>query len=443
MVEKMKVDVIYFIEHVARELDIACAIKALLEKDREISVVIKSIAHDLESTVSYYDPRVVILPYCNGVVNRPPEKMIPDWPHARYLSLTFEQVLGKAQLEYIREKDEFTRKFLFYSVWGDFYRQILEETGVEACNIRVNGSPTLNLYRSPYRFYYPQKKSALSELYNLDPQKRWVFIPGNYAWAFYHDKLLRDRIQRGFNPDHAYQYRAFSQTSLAQTAAWWAHPDLNNVELIVRPRPATPEQDFREMLASFGVQIPAHMHIIKDGTVREWIMASDIVMSSFSTTLIEAAVAYKPIYMLTPVPLPDFIYSDWYVHVDKIDTLEAFTRVCTAPDLEPNWTRLGDWIDHTLFSGSDAIHNISATILELTGWDPPPGTARGNCPGFETPGSPVLLPQIQKKCLEGLPGTAQSLRCPDTGAKKASSRARSPFTRYDQPECEPLERRSW
>ena len=361
----MKVDVLYFIEHIARELDIACAIKALLEKDRDIAVVIKSIAHDLEATVSQYDPRVVILPYCNGVINRPPEKMIPDWPRARYLSLTFEQVLGKAQLDYVREKDEFTRKHLFYSVWGDFYRQFLEKTGVQGENIRVNGSPTLNLYRNPYRDYYPQGKADLAKMYDLDASKRWIFVPGNYGWAFFHDKLVRDRVRRGFNPEHAYQYREFSRASLEQTAAWWASPDLAAVELIVRPRPATPEKDFREMLASFGITILPHMRIIKDGTVREWIMASDIVMSSFSTTLIEAAVAHKPIYMLTPVPLPDFIFTDWYDHVGKIESLESFKGVCTAPNLEPNWTRLEDWVESTLFSGSDAIRNISTTILEL------------------------------------------------------------------------------
>jgi hypothetical protein len=69
--------------------------------------------------------------------------------------------------------------------------------------------------------------------------------------------------------------------------------------------------------------------------------------------------------MLTPVPLPDFIFTDWYDYVEKIESLEAFKRVCTSPGLDPNWTRLGGWVDRTLFSGSDAIKNIAGTILEL------------------------------------------------------------------------------
>lgn len=377
----MQVDVIFFIEHVARELDIACAIKALLENEHGVSVVIKSIAHELEETVSFYHPQVVVLPYCNGVINHPPEKMIPHWPNARYISLTFEQVLGKAQLDYIRKKDEFTRKFLFYSVWGEFYRQILLDTGVDPQNIRINGSPTLNLYRPPYRFFYPQDKVTLASQYGLSPDKRWIFVPENYGWAFFHDRLVRDRIQRGFNPQHAYQYREFSLRSLEETAAWWcALGQRMDAELIVRPRPATPENDFRAKFSEFGLSIPPHLHIIKDGTVREWIIASDIVMSSFSTTLIEAAVAHKPVYMLTPFPLPDFLYSEWYDDVEKIHTLEAFVRVCSGVSLNNNWFKLENWVNQTLFSGADAIQNIVETIMDLLDHtiqlDPPTEIAR-------------------------------------------------------------------
>ncbi|MCJ7700732.1 MAG: hypothetical protein MUO62_04040 [Anaerolineales bacterium] len=362
----MKNDIIFFVEHVARELDIACAIKAILSKDRGISVNIKSIAHDLDKTVTLPEPKLVILPHCNGVINRPPEKMIPKWPNAKYLSLAYEQVLGKAQLEYLSEKDEFTSQYVFHSVWGDFYREILIKTGVQADHIRVNGSSTLNLYRRPYRKFYPQDKSLLAEKHGLSLQKRWVFIPGNYGWAFFHDKLVRDRIKRGFDPDQAYQYREFSRRSLELTAKWWTKLSKEtDVELIVRPRPATPEQDFRDKLSEYGVPIPPHMHIIKDGTVREWIMVSDIVMSSFSTALIEAAVAHKPIYMLTPVPLPDFIFTDWYDYAPKIQTQESFTQICTKPDIEPNWKDLENWVYRKLSSDGDAILNIVETINEI------------------------------------------------------------------------------
>jgi len=362
----MNTDIIYFVEHAARELDIACAIKSILSKDKGISVTIKSLVHDLDKTVALPEPKMVILPYCNGVVNQPTEKIIPMWPNAKYLSLAYEQVLGKAQLEYLSEKDEFTRQYVFHSVWGDFYKEVLLKTGVKAENIRTNGSPTLNLYRSPYSNFYPQDKITLAKEHGLSLEKRWIFIPGNYGWAFFHDKLVRDRIKRGFNPEQAFQYREFSQRSLALTAKWWAEMSSGtDVELIVRPRPATPEKDFREKLALYDVAIPPHVHIIKDGTVREWILVSDIVMSSFSTTLIEAAVAHKPIYMLTPTPLPEFIFTDWYDFAPKIVTKDTFDRICTSPEVEINWKPLENWVYQTLSTDGDAIMNIVETIYAI------------------------------------------------------------------------------
>ena len=92
----MKTDIIFFVEHVARELDIACAIKAILLNEQGVTVEIKSIVHDLDETVTLPEPALVILPHCNGVENRPPEKMLPKWPNAKFLSLAYEQVLGKA-----------------------------------------------------------------------------------------------------------------------------------------------------------------------------------------------------------------------------------------------------------------------------------------------------------------------------------------------------------
>jgi hypothetical protein len=41
------VDVLIFVEHVARELDIACAIRHLLQTDHQISVQIASYCHGL------------------------------------------------------------------------------------------------------------------------------------------------------------------------------------------------------------------------------------------------------------------------------------------------------------------------------------------------------------------------------------------------------------
>jgi hypothetical protein len=70
-------------------------------------------------------------------------------------------------------------------------------------------------------------------------------------------------------------------------------------EPILRPRLITPLEDFVAAVRRVVPDIPSRMHISEPGTVREWIMASDVTVSSHSTSLIEAAVARKPAFMHT------------------------------------------------------------------------------------------------------------------------------------------------
>ena len=66
--------------------------------------------------------------------------------------------------------------------------------------------------------------------------------------------------------------------------------------------------------------VPARMHFIKEKSVREWIMASDMVISSLSTSLVEAAIAGKPAYLLEPYPCPEFLQVDWQDYITTIST---------------------------------------------------------------------------------------------------------------------------
>ena len=89
------VDIVYFVEHIARELDIACAVKAILEREGGASVEIASISHQLENVLSDYHPRVVALPYCVAVHEAGLDKIVRQWPGAHYINLAYEQVLGE------------------------------------------------------------------------------------------------------------------------------------------------------------------------------------------------------------------------------------------------------------------------------------------------------------------------------------------------------------
>jgi surface carbohydrate biosynthesis protein len=372
------VDILYFIEHKARELDIACAVKYLIENRHPLSVEIRSIVLDLEKTLTQFSPRLIVLPFCVSINSLNLEKIVSRWPAARYVNLSYEQLLGEAQKKFKAPADDFARNCVLHHAWGDFFREFLLDSGVPEQNIVVNGNPSYALYQEPYKRFYGDVRNELAQKFELNPGKRWVFVPENYGWAFFENHMLRDRIKRGFDSEHAYIYRDFSVDSLRTAAEWWcAGALLDEVELIIRPRPAVPRDIFQEKIEGMVGDLPDQLHIIKDGSAREWILASDVIFSSYSTTLLEAAAAQKPFYMLVPYPFPEFIHVDWNDLADQVKTVDQFLSILTQPSLDHNWTTLEAWVKETMLSQGDPIARQAGILVSVVNKEidvPDPGT---------------------------------------------------------------------
>ena len=145
-------DILWLVEHVARELDTACAIKAIIENNYDISIEIKNIYYHAEEILSSYRPKVVIHPFfyfVDGALAT--EDYVKMWPHATHLNLAWEQIHYKAHLEIKAPSDEFSQRSVIHHAWGDFYEKYLLDAGVPDNNIFVNGQPVYQLYKAPYR----------------------------------------------------------------------------------------------------------------------------------------------------------------------------------------------------------------------------------------------------------------------------------------------------
>lgn len=363
--DKRNVDILLFVEHVVRELDIACAIKYLLDKRHGVSLEIASIVFDLENTLERWQPQVVALPFCLGANTYGIRRILPVWNDAVYVNLSYEQIFYKINKEYRVPQDTFVREHLLHHAWGDFYAEYLQSHGVPKKHIVINGNPSYTLYRLPYSAYF-ESRTDLAKRYRLDASKRWVFIPENYKTAFLPEHTLQKYIRLGADESETYQHRDFDLASLREVIQWWVQAArLGTVELIVRPRPVTPKARFMKACLEMGGEIPQHLHIIKDGTVREWGLASDVVVSSYSTTLIEAAVADKPIYILMPIPFPEFLQQEWYDLVPKIESLSAFLQVTTNSELLSPGEPLKAWAERTMMSRGDAIRNLADLLASV------------------------------------------------------------------------------
>ena len=430
MKTKKQVNIVLFVEHVARELDIACVIKFLMGERHGLSLEIASLVYDLPETIKKYQaPTLVITPYCYSALEVGVYDLLRAWPHASFVNLAWEQIFQKINQTFKAPYDDFARRHVLHIVWSDLVKEYLVEYGTLRENIVVNGNPNLALYESPYCHYFDTRKK-LAETFKIDPDKRWVFIPENYGAAFYNRERLRNYSRRGVSRTAAYSYRKFALASLEKVIQWLKQAAVQeDTEIIVRPRPATPEAKFRALFLEAGGPLPKRLHILKGGTVREWIMASDIVASSYSTTLIEAAVARRPVFMLAPIPFPDFLYNNLYELVPKIEDFSDLISVVKGQSRVDSWRPLREWAVSTMLGSGDPIVNLTDLLNSIYRKKGPVPLSIYN----DSATKPLLNPTVGYRARRQLAFLARKtlLRLPGSGSKQFISYECDEFNELD------------
>ena len=104
--------------------------------------------------------------------------------------------------------------------------------------------------------------------------------------------------------------------------------------------------------------IPARLNIIKEGTTREWILASDSTFSSYSTSLIESSIAQKPSFMLAPQKFPEYLDADWHGMIAHVETYREFRDAACLSDFGSELNALGKWAKLEMMGNGDPISNL-------------------------------------------------------------------------------------
>lgn len=350
------IDILYLYEKAVRELDIACAIKYLAQQQYGLQVEIAQQNYGYESIIKKFWPRVIVLPFCYQ--ERSQNSYLIRFRNSVFFNLTWEQLFYPGNQAAKTPRGQFAVNHVVHHAWSNFYSDLLRQQGVPPQHIFLNGNPAYALYLEPYRRYFKQRMELASE-YGLDPRKRWVFFPENYNWAFYSEAMLQQMINDGQASAQVYAMREFSSRSFEAVMRWCeALMDDPGIELIVRPRPATLPDDFRMRVQQVIPSLPERFRIIQAESVREWVMASEVVVSSYSTTLIEAAFVEKRAYMLEPYPLSEALAQEWHQLIPHLTTSAQFLEVCRSTTSLVEDKRLGEWARSTMMANGDPIQNL-------------------------------------------------------------------------------------
>ncbi|MBN1655041.1 MAG: hypothetical protein JXA30_14830 [Deltaproteobacteria bacterium] len=362
-------DILYFIEHPSRELDTATAVKYFCEKKFNLRVVILSLPLGFRDATHKYRAKVAVFPflissdikfyYQGGYY-------INHWKNVTYFNLNFEQYFYSANRSFKAPKDDFARSRVYQQAWSNAFRDYLVEFGVDPAKIFVNGNSNFMLYREPYRKLYANK-IELGRKYELDHSKAWILLAENYGWAFLSDRELNTRIDHGFERSSAYRCREVNKQNISKVLRWLHDlcADRNNIEIILRPRPAVSIAEWKDTIEKEIGHLPSGLHIIKNGTIKEWILSSDIVLSSVSTCLMDAVVADKPAYILEPVRFPQEFVPEWFDKLDHLTSYEEFLSTVDKPVFNRRHAALRDDIIVENLANGDPIQNLAGYLSTL------------------------------------------------------------------------------
>jgi hypothetical protein len=361
---RKRIDVLWLVEHIAREMDVACAVRAMARRRNGLEITVRNLFLDAREMLETCEPRVVVHPFFYFVRGAlATEDFVEAWPGAVHFNLAWEEIHYKAHRKIKAPADEFTKKKVIHHAWGPFYRSYLLEHGVPEEHVFVNGQPAYQLYKDPYRRHYPCREE-LAKRFGLDPARRWIFFPENFRWAFLGDKI-RFFVRAGGDFDEMIGMRDFSLESLRHAMKWCNEAGKDErLEVIFRPRPSTDSRLLKDFFRENVGEPTPRFRFLKDGSVREWILASDAVFSSYSTSLIEAAIAGKPAYVVEPRETPEALRYDWCRLAPHLRSLEEFLSACDSRGSGEE-SGLRTWAEGEMLSKGDPIAGLCDFVTGL------------------------------------------------------------------------------
>lgn len=367
--------VLALIEHVDRELDFVAAVKHLAAREG-VTLEVRQFYADAPLLLAGEAPRIVLTPFFYAADDLTLRDYVRAWPDTAFFNLAWEQLFYPAHQKLKAPRDKMARERVTHLAWTEQYRDFLAAHRVAAENVRLTGHGVYGLLDEPYRRYFPDR-AALAAKHELDPAKPWVFVPENYRWAFFTDYKLRGMSRRGVARDDLFDMRAYCRRGLVTLAHWCeALASRGDAEVIVRPRPATSVDEIsRFFAAEAGLSAPG-FRMIKAETAREWSLASDAVVSSYSTVQIEAALAGKRVLRIAPEPAPAALRYDWSELVAPVRTQAEFLDACLGDEGAPG--PLAEWARNSFFAAGDPIAAAARAIVSATraAYDRPPPRTR-------------------------------------------------------------------
>ncbi len=346
--------IVILVEHPDRELLVAEAIgRAVKELDSAVNIKIVSILFNVEEAIlaKHYD--LIVFPSNWPIIN----SISALRNGATYLSLNFEQMLSNFNKQAKRPAAGFITTGVNHFSWSREYSDYLVESGIDISRIYEIQKPIFQALARMSASHWLAIDNGL--LIKLTAYDRIVFAPLTCLQAFKSDARLRREFGSGDLFDRAIARRDFVRSSVETIFFWVAKlaEERPRVAFVLRPHPSVSTSTYAEVFERLNIKKPSNVLITHNGTAIQWITKSQIVMSNYSSLLLDGLQYGTPSFILQPLPFPDDISYTWFSRFEKIRLYEELRAVLDHSSGATSVSRL--------YNGVDASARVIVKLLKF------------------------------------------------------------------------------
>lgn len=319
-------EIIIVYELFNREYDNALLLKAFFEtKGFVVSIIYRYDLIDLPYSES---PKIMFIPNCYNTQNMEWYYHLANGRNYYLIDLQYEQSLSndKKNIDFHLPKGKAAN--IVHLCWGEQYRNILVEHGINPENAYVSGALHLDFLRPQFNTFW-ESRNRLAEEHKIDTNKKWNLYISSFSVA--DNELSKVGVKLQLGNEYAEYFAEFSSKSRKKTIEWFRialKRDDDNI-FIYRKHPAeVVNQDLREL----SILYPDRFFLIDSYNIKQWIVVSDRILTWYSTSVVECYAAGKSFYILRPVRIKHQYDVQMYEGGHFVETMEEFGRILDSGD---------------------------------------------------------------------------------------------------------------
>lgn len=279
-----------------RELDNALLLKCELEnRGYQVRILGKM------EQISWKRCDLLLIPNCYTTENYEFYKYRFHCTTNKIISMQYEQVLSKRieQIGYHNPKGK--AKLVRQLCWGSNAYERLKQNGVDKDNLEIVGAIQLDYLRTEFSPFWRTKKE-LSEKYSITYYKKWLLFISSFSYV--DNEKVYQSFDKDFDKEFVRDFKYVSTESQKMILHWFeqllAAQDTDFI-ILYRPHPMEANsRKIKELLSKY----PKSFLCVPQLSVKQWIIASDLVTTWFSTAIVECFMNHKNCFILRPCEIP-------------------------------------------------------------------------------------------------------------------------------------------